>query len=773
MRLIAKITLSLSLILATTAWADSFVVQAIQVEGLDGISRDTVLAYLPVKIGQRFNTDNSSSVIHSLYDTGFFKDISLSRQGNTLVVRALERPVISSIDVSGNKDIDKDQFNSVLKNLGLVEGQVFSQAVLDKVVVGLQSEYYNRGRYNAQINTTVTPQARNRVAVKIDISEGLIAKVEGVNIIGNKAFSTKTLLDELPLATTGLFSFVSHDNQYSREKLGNAAEALANYYMDRGYIRFKIESTQASLTPDRKGVYVTFKINEGQVYHVSGVKLVGRLILPEAKLRSLVTIKPGDVFSKEVTKNSTKAISYLLGEQGYTFADVNPVPDIDDANHTVFLTIHVEPNRRVYVRQIKFTGNTQTADEVLRREMRQYESSLANIANIDESTRRLRLLPYIQDAKVDTLPVPGSTDQVDLDYTVTETPPATAMASVSYGTDGLGFSASVNNNNFLGTGKTMGIGFNTDTYVRTYSINYSDPYFTKDGVQRSFSIYSQRYTPGDVNITNYTYDTYGGSMTYSVPVSSKGDMIQYGSGFQHTNLHIGSDPSTEISDFVDQYGTQFNQVLLNGGWSRNGFDRSIFPTRGLNQSAGVQISMPANSSTAVQYFKVNYTARWLQPIWGQFILNSMANVGYGGGYGGTANIPFFQNYYAGGIGYTGSVRGYEANSLGPKDSLNNPLGGNLQTTGTVGLIFPNGISPDKLRTTLFMDAGNVYNTKIGSLPMSEQATAHAGPLRYSAGVAVEWRVPILGVLNFSVAKALNSQPGDQTEIFQFTFGTSF
>lgn len=775
MRNWAKIILLATCLSGSLAWADSFTVQAIRIVGLDGISRDTVLAYLPIKTGQRFNSENSTNIIHTLYKTGFFSDIQLLQEGNTLVVKVIERPVITSIKITGNKDIDKDQFNTVLKNLGLVEGQVFNQAVLDKVVVGLQSEYYNRGRYNAQIKTTVTPEARNRVAINIDISEGLIVKIMGINLIGNQAFATKKLLAELPIASSNLFSFFTRDDQYSREKLAQAMQVLSDYYMDRGYLKFKINASQAALTPDRKDIYITFKVTEGDIYHVNGIKLVGDLILPEAKLRSLITIKPGDKFSKQTVTDSTRAIARALGELGYTFADINPVPDINEVTHQVFLTFHIEPNKRVYVHRIKFTGNAQTEDAVLRREMRQDEGALANVVKIDESTRRLRLLPFIQDAQVNTTPVPSSVDQIDLDYSVTEAAPATAMAAVSYGTNGLGFSGSLTNNNLLGTGKTLGLSLNTDLLVRTYSINYNNPYYTESGVQRGFNIYSQRYTPGNVNITNYTYNTYGGSVNYSVPVSAKDDMLQYGLAYQNTSLNIGSSPSYEIYDFTNRYGNNFNQFLVNLGWARNGFDRAIFPTNGLNQSTGLQISLPSGGKggKALDYYKLNYSVHWLRPLTDQFIFSAMGNVGYGGAYGATRNLPFFQNYFAGGIGYIGAVRGYATNSLGPKDSLGNPLGGNLQTTASLSLIFPTGISPDKVRTSVFIDGGNVYNTRLQEASPQQQFDGRAGPIRYASGVAVEWRIPILGVINLSIAKPLNLQKNDQSEIFQFTFGTSF
>jgi len=723
-----------------------------------------------VRVGSTFNDDASSDLIHTLYQTGFFQNITLAREGDTLIVKVVERPVIGRISVSGNKEIDKEKLDAVLKDLGLVEGRVFDQATLDRVVSGLQSEYYNRGRYNAHVDATVTPEPRDRVSVKITISEGVVARVAQITIIGSHAFSERTLLRQLDISTNPLMSFFTHQNQYARDKLDTSIQALKNYYLDRGYIRIEIVAVQSALTPDRKGITVTLRVKEGECYKVSGIKFVGNTLLPESKMRSLLHIKPGQVFARDDINASIKAMTRAVGDEGYLFVNIDVVPTIDDKTHQVSLAFYVDPGRRVYVRRISFSGNTQTSEDVLRRQVTQQEASLAHLSKIEDGVQNLELLGYLKDAKIQTLPVPGSRDQVDLDYKITEGPPAAATAGVSYGTNGWGFSASINNSNFLGTGRSVGLGVNYNQYVNTYSINYNNPYYTTSGVQRGFNLYSQKFTPGKVNLANYTFDTLGGQVTYIVPISAIHDNMTFGLGYQNLALSIGSYPAIELQNFVNSYGKIFDQLLWNMGWARNRLDRAIFPTHGLNQSLGFQLATPA-AGTPLNYYKTNYNARFYQPIVGDFIFTTGTALGYGNGIGATDNIPFFQNYYAGGIGFPGAVRGYANNSLGPLDSNFNPLGGNLQVTGTAAIIFPNPMS-ESVRTSLFFDAGNVYNTVLN--PANSPMSQHSGPVRLAAGLGIDWRIPFMnGVLQIALSDPLNAQPTDKKAFFLFTLGTSF
>jgi outer membrane protein insertion porin family len=778
MRLLSKIYLlaSLSILaLLPMSAAQAFVVQDIKVEGLQGISRDTVISYLPVQVGEQFNSRQSANVIRTLYGTGFFSDVSVGQQGNVLVIHVTERPVLASINVSGNKTIPKDKLNDVLKSLGLVQGRVFDNSVLQRIKHSLETEYDNVGKYNAIIDTVVTPEPRNRVAVKIDISEGRTAQVTDIRFVGNKAFSDSKLRDQLTLTKPHFWSFLTRGDLYSEDKLNASLDALRNYYMDRGYLKFTVDSAQATLTPDRQHVYLIIKVTEGPIYKVKGYAINGNLILSKTKLANLINIKTGSTFSRKAVKDASDAINKALGDMGYAFANVNVVPDVDDANKEVFLTFFIEPGNRVYVHRINFSGNTKTEDVVLRHSVHQMEGGLVSTSEIKESERLLNLTGYLTDVHVDTLPVPDAPDQVDLNYKVTEGPSAQAIAGVGYGTDGFVVNAGVNQNNFLGTGRTVGVNFQNSLYSTLYSIDYNNPYYTIDGIQRGFSLYAQKTTPGNLNITTFTQDSYGGVLNYNIPISARGDYLLLGAGYQDTILRLGSTPADQVVNFTNRYGRHFSQVLLNTGWSRNGLDRAIMPTQGLYQSMNLNIGLPGGSKP-LSYYKLSYTANFYQPIAAGFIFMSRANLGYGAGLGGTDGLPFFANYYAGGIGYSGQVRGFETNSLGPKDTFNNgatigndSLGGNKMATGTAAIIFPNPLSADKLRTSVFVDAGNVYS----SLSTARGGTG-SGPIRMSTGLGIDWQVPVLNLLlSVSYAKPLNAQPGDQVEHFQFNIGTNF
>lgn len=766
--------------------ADSFVVKSIHITGLQGISSDTVMSYLPIHVGERINASQSANIISTLYATGFFSDVSLSQEGNTLIIHVAERPVISSISVSGNKDIPKDKLNEVLKKLGLVQGQVFDNSVLQRVKYSLETEYDNIGKYNARVDTIVTPRARGRVNVKIDISEGQTAEVADILIIGNHIYKSSVLIRQMTLATPHLWSFFTHTNLYSQDKLSSSLEALSSYYMDRGYLKFKVDAAQVTLTPDRKHVYLVIHVTEGEVYKVKGYSVVGNTLIPQARLQRMIHIKAGDVFSRKAINSASDAITKMLGNMGYAFASVNVVPEIDDKTKQVYLTFYIQPGNRVYVRRINFHGNYKTEDTVLRHSIRQMEGSLVSVDDIKESEHQLNLTGYLSNVTTDTKAVPGIPDEVDLDYNVTEAPSSQASAGVGYGTDGFVVNAGLNQNNFLGSGKTLGVNFQNSLYSTDYSINYNNPYYTPDGVQRGFTLYAQRITPGNLNISRYNQNTYGGTVNYSIPISANGDNLLLGYGYQNTLLKLGNGPSSQLVNFVNTYhpggrSTRFNQILLNSGWSRNGLDKATFPTNGLYQDFGFDMTLPGGGSPPLDYYKANYDMNYYYPIIPEevtgLIFNARASLGYGAGFGPTAGLPFFANYYAGGIAYSGQVRGYESNTLGPLDSLGDALGGNKLATGTLALIFPNPISTDKLRTSVFLDGGNVYSTQA-----QVRGGSPAGPMRYSTGLSVDWQVPVLNVLlSVSYAKALNPHRHyvngqifrDQTEPFQFNVGTSF
>lgn len=760
-----------SMLISANAFADdSFVVKGIVIQGGQGISRQTIINYLPVHVGDTLDTAKTEEIISDLYQTGFFEDVNLEREGNTLIIQVIGRPVIGSIKVTGNSTITKDQINSVLSSVGLVEGRVFDHAVLDKVTSSLQSQYYSVGKYNAKVTTVVTPEPRNRVAVAITVSEGRVALVEGIQVIGNHAFAENTLVNAITLTTPKWNSFFTHNDQYTIDKLSASEDALRNYYLDRGYLKIKVDSAQATLAPDRKSVYLIFHVTEGPLYTISGYDIVGNLILPKSQLVSMVHFKAGDVFSRKEIQDAAKAMGRALGNQGYAFADINTIPSVDEATKRVFITFDIVPGNRIYVRRVNFTGNTKTSDEVLRRAMRVQEGGLINVDNIDESTRQLNLLGYLSNVKETTVPVPGSQNLVDVNYNVTETSSAQATAGVGYGTLGWVIDAGINQSNFLGTGDSVGINFNTDLFERTYSFSFNNPYFTPYGVSAGFTAYDTQETPGSVNLPEYFVNNYGFNFVYGIPLTETSS-YQLGWGVQHTTLHPGDNASTIYQSFTNANGSEFNQLLLSIGWSRNTLDRIVFPTSGLNQQLALQVSTPI-AGTPLDYYKATYQAHWYHPITDGYIFTAEGGAGYGNGYGPTKNLPFFDNYYAGGIGFNGAVRGYETNTLGPVDNNIQPIGGNAMLAGSLGLIVPMPIAPDSLRTTLFVDAGNVYNTRTA---YTEPSTGiQLGQLAYSTGVELDWQVPVINALiTVSLAKALDPPKNAQLEFFQFNIGTSF
>lgn len=760
------------------ASADVFVIKAIHVEGLQGMSPETVINALPVQVGDKFDTANSGAVVRALYSTGLFNNISIGRRGDALIVTVGSRPVIGSLHVEGNRTIPKKKLDEILTQQGLVEGNIFSSDVLANLQHSLQDEYEQIGKYNARVTSSVMPIGRNRVAVKLQISEGRTLKVKQINIIGNHAFSQSTLVRQMKLTPPRLWSFFTHGDLYTQKKLSDSLKALSDYYMNRGYLKFRIDSVQATLTPDHNYVYVIVHITEGPIYTFSGANVVGNLVLQQTKVNKVLhkMLKPGSVFSQGKVKFLTKAFKAGLGDMGYLNAVVHAVPDENDCTNQVFITFYIDQGTRIYVRRIVIKGDPKTEDMVARRVLPQMESSLASITCIKAGKLRLKQLGYFKDVHETTVPVPGLPDQVDLDYNVTEAASAQAMAQAGYGTDGLVLSAGINQSNFLGTGNSVGVNFSRSQFTSIYSLSYNNPYYTQDGIQRGFNIYAQRVTPGSVNITSYTTNMYGGTINYTFPMDATGDSLQLGYGYQYTSLSIGSYPSIQLAQFALDNGLRFSQLLLNGGWSHNTLDRAIFPTQGNMQTLAAQVSAPAGNRQ-LDYYKLSYNMSYYHPlISDDLIFAARAGLGYGNGYGRTNGLPFFVNYFAGGIGYAGQVRGYSANTLGPVDSNLLPLGGNELVSGSAAIIFPNFISKDRLRTSLFVDAGNVYTSQ--PVLLGGQA---AGPLRYSVGVDVQWRVPMLNVLvEVSLAHAINPQnaipgirPGDRVSPFQFNFGTNF
>ncbi len=753
-----SITVLVLLLAASLAFASSFVVKRIQVDGLQRVTQGTVLSYLPVKVGDTVGSQDTSGIIQSLFATGFFENVQLFRSGDTLVIKVKERPTIGSVKLKGNKLIPKKDLEKSLNHLGLTEGQTFDRSTLDQVQQALLQEYYARGNYSAKVNTSVKQEPRNRVAIDIDIEEGKPAVIRQIKIVGNHAFKEKELLKQFHLSTPTLLSFLTGSDKYSKQRLDADIQNLKAYYMDHGYIKVKVDSTQVSITPDKKSVYIVVRVTEGPQYFFKGYKFSGNTVFPVGTLTPLVKFKKGDVFSRQKVIDAEKAIGQALGNAGYLFVTVKPMPKVDDKKRQVMVNFDVEPGQRVYISRITYTGNTKTSDTVLRKAMRQQEGSLASISDIKESERQLKLLPYLQDIDVKTTVNPNKPDEADLNYSMKERNSAELSLSLGLSSEyGILYGAGINQSNFLGSGKSLGLNFSKDEYERNISLSYTNPYFTKDGISQSFSIYSQKFEPGQVNISDYTTEQNGVNVGYSIPVSENSS-YNFGLGYQNLHVDQGSNPSTQVSSYVAQNGSTYNQILASAGWSYNGYDQAIFPTRGLNQSLTLSASLPTPVQP-LEYWNGDYEAHFYHPIlpnnW--LILSLRGELGYGQAYGNTNGYPFFENYYAGGIG---TVRSYESNTLGPTDSQGNSIGGDAILDGSLELILPS--LNDNVRTSIFLDGGNVFS-----------GTIETNQLRYSAGVAVTWRVPYLGPMVFSLGYPINRQKGDDTEPFQFQIGTTF
>lgn len=737
---------------------EPFTIRHIRLEGLQRISVGTVFNYLPVKVGERLDDGLASKAISDLYKTGFFKDVRLQREGGTLVVFMAERPAIASISVTGNSAIPTAQLNSALTQIGLTEGRVFDRSMLARIEQELRRQYDSLGKYAVSIKTTVTPLERNRVDINVKIAEGDSALIHRVNIVGNHAYSEDDLRSLLKLSKV---SFFTGHSKYSKQQLAGDLETLRSYYLDRGYINFNIDSTQVSLTPDMKDIYITINVTEGKKYTVSAVNLAGNLVLPKVQVEKLISINPGDIFSRKKITATTKAISDRLGDEGYAFANVNAVPEVNKKKQTVALTFFVDPGRRVYVRRINITGNTTTRDEVIRREMRQMEAGMMSTRKVARSRTRLERLGYFSNVSVNTPVVPGTNDQVDLNYHVSERATGSLQAGVGYsGSQGLLLNFSVTQNNFLGTGKRVGININNSQVTKVYSFNYTNPYYTLDGISRGFQVYSRKVNASQANLTYYTTNSYGASVNYGIPLSEN-DTVRAGFGYESTELLTGTQTAQQILDFINKEGSSYHLYKFTTSWTHDTRNRAIFANRGTLAQVTAEVTVPGSS---LKFYKLSYLQRGYIPLSKKITLSMRAQLGYGAGFGNTIQLPPFENYYAGG---TDSVRGFKANTLGPHDPVTNlPIGGNVSIVGSVELIFPNPFAKNSnsVRFSTFLDAGNVYNTSIQKVNLSE--------LRYSAGISAIWLTPV-GALRFSLATPLNAKPGDERQSFQFTMGSPF
>ncbi len=756
-------TLALMLLIVSPLQAaQEFVIEDIRVEGLERITPGTVFNYLPMKVGDTFDDSRSSEAVRALFKTGFFDDVRLERDGNILVFIIKERPAIGSITMTGNEDIKTDDLLENLKQFGFAEGRVFIQSQLDQTEQELERQYYSLGKYAVKIKSTVTELDNNRVGIVIDVSEGLAAKIKKINIVGNTVFEEKKLLKQFKLSTPTWLSFYTKNDQYSKQKLSGDLESLRSYYLDKGYLNFNIDSTQVSITPDKKDIYITINISEGEPYTVTDVKLAGDLILPEEDLFKLVSIHSGELFSRKKVTDSSKQLTERLGEEGYSFANVNSIPDINKDDKTVSITFFVDPSKRVYVRRINFSGNSKTRDEVLRREMRQQEGAWISTTQVERGKQRLQRTGYFKDVNVDTPAVAGTTDQVDVNYTVEEAPGGQIGAGLGFSQgQGLILNASISQSNFLGSGKNVDFAFNNSSVNTRYQLGYLDPYYTIDGISRGFSLFYRQTDAQDANLALYQTKEYGGSVNFRIPVSENNSL---GTEFSYTNtqLDLLGGSSTQLSNFIIQNGNSYDLLKVSVGFAYDTRNKKILPDKGVLHSISTEISVPSFGNS-LEFYKVDLKTQWFKDIYEDYILTLGADIGYGDSYGNTTELPFFENFFAGG---PRSVRGFEENTLGPLDSTNRPLGGDTRIVGNAEVIVPVPFLAEfkkSVRVTGFVDAGNVYGPN-ESLKLSD--------IRYSTGLSAIWISPF-GAVSMSFAVPVNDKSTDKVQNFQFTFGTSF
>ncbi|GAB7126807.1 outer membrane protein assembly factor BamA [Silvimonas sp. JCM 19000] len=744
---------------ALPVWAiDAFVVKDIRVEGLQRTDAGTVFNYLPLKVGDTLDDEKAQAAIKALFATGFFNDVRLERNGEVLVVTVDERPTISQININGAKLLEKDQIKQALGSQNFTEGRIFEQATLDAAVQELKQQYYSRGRYSVIVKTTVTRLERNRVGIEFNISEGATALIQQVNLVGAKVFKEKDLLGELSLSTPGWMSWYTKDDQYSRQKFQADLETLRSYYMDRGYLEFNVDSTQVAISESKEDVFLTINITEGEKYTVTDVKFAGDSTIPQAELEKLVKIKAGETFSRQKLNKATAAVTDRLGVDGYAFANVNAVPDVDKVNHTVAFTFYVDPGRRVYVRNINVVGNTMTRDEVVRRELRQAESAPYDGSKIKRSKQRLDQLDYFQEVNIDTPPVPDAPDQVDMNVRVTEKKTGQFNIGAGYGqSEGVVLIASISQTNFLGSGKQFSAEFNNSSSQRVYSLGLTDPYATPDGISMGWNFYKRDTDPSYNNLGNYTTNGWGGALTFGLPVTEEN---RVGWSFGYDNLKIDTTTSTPayVEDFVNKYGNKtgtFNSTIR---FARDTRDSASYPTTGWSFNTSAEASVPGSD---LKYYRLNATSQYWVPIGEDFAVMWNLAAGYGNSYGNT-DYPFYKNFYAGGVN---SVRGFAYGTIGPKDEYGDGMGGNKMLTNSFELFFPMpGMKNDhSTRLSVFADSGGVWGPD-DKFSFSDN--------RYSVGAAFSWVSPI-GPLKFSIAKPMKSKTGDSTEAFQFQIGNIF
>jgi len=741
---------------AAAALAQEFVVKDIRVEGIQRTEAGTVFSYLPVRVGDRFDPEKGVAAIRALYATGLFKDVRLEVDGDVLVVVVEERPAIASIEFTGIKEFDKDAVKKSLREVGLAEARVFDRALLERAEQELKRQYLGRGLYAVQVTTTVTPVERNRVNIVMAVDEGEAARIRSIRFTGNKAFTDRQLLREIELSTPGWFTWYTKRDQYARQKLQGDLETLRSFYLNRGYLDFNVESTQVSISPDKRDIHITINLVEGERYTISEVKLAGELLGLEDELRALIDVKPGETFNAERLNNVSKRITDRFSQLGYAFASANLVPEPNREKREVAFTIFVDPGRRVYVRRVNITGNARTRDEIIRREIRQFENAWFDSEKVRLSRDRIDRLGFFEKVEVETPPVPGSLDQIDVNFNIKERPTGNIQAGAGYSsTEKLVLQAAYTQQNVLGSGHAISFEINTSRANRTLALTHVDPYVTIDGISRTTEIFERKSDLARLNLGSVDFTQRGGAVRFGVPFTEF-DTVFFGLGYEGTRIGLTQFSPLRYIDYVNRFGQETQALIGTVGWARDSRDNILVPTRGRYQRAFLEVGTPALD---LQYYRLTYQYQQFMPLTSRFTLAFNGEVVVGGGYSGKS-YPLFKNFYAGGIG---SVRGYDGGSLGPRDAVGDPLGGTRRLNGSVEALLPLPGADRTLRALAFVDAGQVWGA---------DQQVRFGDLRYSAGVGIAWISPI-GPLKLSYAYPLKTEPFDRTQRFQFQIGTGF
>ena len=786
------LAVALCVALPVTASATEFVVRDMRVEGLQRISEGTVFNYLPINIGDSIDGVRINEAIRALYSQSLFDNIEMRRDGDSLVIVVRERPSIESFEIEGNKDIKTEDLMDSLRGVGLAKGRTFDRSVLDNVTMFLREQYYDRGKYGVKIDVDIQDRPNNTVRITVNVNEGDRAKIRQVNIVGNESFDESEIRSDFTLDTANWLSWIRQDDRYAKEALEGDLEILRSFYMDRGYADFRVESTQVAISPNKKDIFVTINIREGDVYTISDIKLVGDMVIPEQFLNGLVLAQPGSVFNLNLLTTSAEYMQMRLGQDGFANAEIEPVPELDHDAKEVSITFYVDPKSRVYVRRINFNGVDEIDDEVLRREMRQMEGSFLSNTLVDRSKVRLQRLPYVESVEVENVPVTGSPDLVDIDFDIEYRMPGQFSGGVGYSeSQKLLLNGSVVHTNFLGTGNRVAVELNSGRYSKLYSLSHTDPYRSIDGVRRTVALNYRDITQFTSGASDFSTTSAGATIDYGYPISEY-QTLSFGATFQHSELLSSSVSTQQAQDWVLNngnsfqedsgfgttfFGTEFDTVELIAGWIYDSRNRALFATRGTRQQVFLGFAVPGSD---VEYYTARYSLTKYFPITSKWILRLNAELGIGEAMGETTALPPYKQFYGGG---PQSVRGFRESYLGPRDSFGNPYGGNMLVASQLELILP---LPEKwasqARASLFFDTGNVFNT--GEVAFTDRLGSpidykpDADELRQSVGIGIQWLAP-LGLFRFSYAYPLNEYKGndryygDEVERFQFSIGQAF